>query len=92
MGGPANQDQTKDQRPQIPVCVIGCTFRTPVESALTGKAAASFRLDMAQPNVLVGVIIGMSVVFLLGIHAIEAGGANAVTAPLGLLLTDGAWQ
>jgi hypothetical protein len=35
------------------VCVIGGTFRTPVESELTGKAAASFKLDVAQPNVLV---------------------------------------
>jgi hypothetical protein len=47
---------------------------------------------MAQPNVLADVIIGASVVFLLCTHAIEPGAADAVMAPLRLLLTDGAWQ
>ena len=37
------------------------SFRTSVESAL--KQAGSFNLDVAKPNVLVGVIIGASVVF-----------------------------
>src|SRR5579864_8514458 len=40
------------------------SFRTQVESALTGKVSGTFALDVAKPNVLVGVIIGASVVFL----------------------------
>src|ERR1700730_2393431 len=36
------------------------SFRTQVESALTGKAVGTFALDVAQPNVLVGVIIRAS--------------------------------
>src|SRR3989440_8026354 len=39
------------------------SFRTQVESALTG-GAGTFSLDVAKPNVLVGVIIGASIVFL----------------------------
>src|SRR5215475_1769702 len=39
------------------------SFRTSVESALTAKPG-SFSLDVAKPNVLVGVIIGAAVVFL----------------------------
>ena len=39
------------------------SFRTQVESAL-GSRAGTFSLDVAQPNVLVGVIIGASIVFL----------------------------
>src|SRR5438067_3703230 len=40
------------------------SFRTSVESALSGKAAGTFNLDVAKPNILVGVIIGASIVFL----------------------------
>ena len=53
------------------------SFRTQVESALTGKAAGSFNLDVAQPNVLVGVIIGASVVFLFSSLLIMAVGRAA---------------
>src|SRR6202046_3942082 len=53
------------------------SFRTQVESALTGKAAGSFNLDVAQPNVLVGVIIGASVVFLFASLLIMAVGRAA---------------
>src|SRR5580693_8711529 len=38
-------------------------FRTQVEDAL-GSAAGTFSLDVAKPNVLVGVILGAAVVFL----------------------------
>jgi K(+)-stimulated pyrophosphate-energized sodium pump len=53
------------------------SFRTQVESALTGKAAGSFNLDVAQPNVLVGVIIGASIVFLFASLLIMAVGRAA---------------
>ncbi len=52
-------------------------FRTSVESALTGKAATSFSLDVAKPNVLVGVIIGASIVFLFASLLIMAVGRAA---------------
>ncbi len=52
------------------------SFRTQVESALGGKAG-SFSLDVAQPNVLVGVIIGASVVFLFASLLIMAVGRAA---------------
>jgi K(+)-stimulated pyrophosphate-energized sodium pump len=53
------------------------SFRTQVESALTGKATGTFNLDVAQPNVLVGVIIGASVVFLFASLLIMAVGRAA---------------
>jgi K(+)-stimulated pyrophosphate-energized sodium pump len=53
------------------------SFRDSVESALTGKAASSFSLNVAQPNVLVGVIIGASVVFLFASLLIMAVGRAA---------------
>jgi K(+)-stimulated pyrophosphate-energized sodium pump len=53
------------------------SFRDSVESALTGKAASSFALNVAQPNVLVGVIIGASVVFLFASLLIMAVGRAA---------------
>ncbi|HET9081314.1 MAG TPA: sodium-translocating pyrophosphatase [Trebonia sp.] len=53
------------------------SFRDSVVSALTGKAAASFSLNVAQPNVLVGVIIGASVVFLFASLLIMAVGRAA---------------
>src|SRR6202050_4073345 len=53
------------------------SFRTQVESALTGKAVGSFNLNVAQPNVLVGVIIGASVVFLFASLLIMAVGRAA---------------
>jgi K(+)-stimulated pyrophosphate-energized sodium pump len=53
------------------------SFRTQVESALTGKASGTFNLDVAQPNVLVGVIIGASVVFLFASLLIMAVGRAA---------------
>ena len=52
-------------------------FRTSVESALTGKAAGTFALDVAFPNVLVGVIIGASIVFLFASLLISAVGRAA---------------
>ena len=52
-------------------------FRTSVESALTGKAAGTFSLDVAKPNVLVGVIIGASIVFLFASLLISAVGRAA---------------
>jgi K(+)-stimulated pyrophosphate-energized sodium pump len=52
-------------------------FRTQVESALTGKAVGSFNLNVAQPNVLVGVIIGASIVFLFASLLIMAVGRAA---------------
>ena len=52
-------------------------FRTSVESALTGKAAGTFALDVAFPNVLVGVIIGASIVFLFSSLLISAVGRAA---------------
>jgi len=52
-------------------------FRTSVESALTGKAAGTFNLDVAKPNILVGVIIGASIVFLFASLLIMAVGRAA---------------
>jgi len=52
-------------------------FRTQVESALTGKAAGTFNLDVAKPNILVGVIIGASIVFLFSSLLIMAVGRAA---------------
>jgi K(+)-stimulated pyrophosphate-energized sodium pump len=52
------------------------SFRTSVESALTG-GAGTFSLDVAKPNVLVGVIIGASVVFLFASLLIMAVGRAA---------------
>jgi K(+)-stimulated pyrophosphate-energized sodium pump len=52
------------------------SFRTSVESALTGKPG-SFSLDVAKPNVLVGVIIGAAVVFLFASLLISAVGRAA---------------
>jgi K(+)-stimulated pyrophosphate-energized sodium pump len=52
------------------------SFRTQVESAL-GHRAATFNLDVAQPNVLVGVIIGASIVFLFASLLIMAVGRAA---------------
>ena len=52
------------------------SFRTTVESAL-GKAAGSFSLSVDHPNVLVGVIIGASVVFLFASLLIMAVGRAA---------------
>jgi K(+)-stimulated pyrophosphate-energized sodium pump len=48
-----------------------------VESALTGKAAGTFNLDVAKPNILVGVIIGASIVFLFASLLISAVGRAA---------------
>jgi len=53
------------------------SFRTSVESALPAKAVSSFALNVAQPNVLVGVIIGASVVFLFASLLIMAVGRAA---------------
>src|SRR5438093_11091794 len=53
------------------------SFRTQVESALTGKAAGTFNLDVAKPNILVGVIIGASIVFLFSSLLIMAVGRAA---------------
>jgi K(+)-stimulated pyrophosphate-energized sodium pump len=53
------------------------SFRTSVESALPAKAVSSFALNVAQPNVLVGVIIGASVVFLFSSLLIMAVGRAA---------------
>src|SRR5579871_1756658 len=53
------------------------SFRTSVESALTGKAAGTFSLDVSRPNVLVGVIIGASVVFLFASLLISSVGRAA---------------
>jgi K(+)-stimulated pyrophosphate-energized sodium pump len=57
------------------------SFRDSVETALVAKfgagAAGSFSLNVAQPNVLVGVIIGASVVFLFASLLIMAVGRAA---------------
>jgi K(+)-stimulated pyrophosphate-energized sodium pump len=53
------------------------SFRTQVESALTGKATGTFALDVAKPNVLVGVIVGASIVFLFASLLIMAVGRAA---------------
>jgi K(+)-stimulated pyrophosphate-energized sodium pump len=52
------------------------SFRDSVESAL-GSKASGFELNVAQPNVLVGVIIGASVVFLFSSLLIMAVGRAA---------------
>jgi K(+)-stimulated pyrophosphate-energized sodium pump len=52
-------------------------FRTSVESALTGNAVGTFSLDVAKPNVLVGVIVGAAVVFLFASLLIMAVGRAA---------------
>ncbi len=52
------------------------SFRTQVESAL-GSRAGTFSLDVAKPNVLVGVIIGASIVFLFASLLIMAVGRAA---------------
>ena len=52
-------------------------FRTSVESALTGQAVGTFSLDVAKPNVLVGVIVGASIVFLFASLLIMAVGRAA---------------
>src|SRR5262249_2644462 len=51
-------------------------FRTSVKSAL-GRAAGSFRLYVDKPNVLVGLIVGGSVVFLFASLLIRAVGRAA---------------
>jgi K(+)-stimulated pyrophosphate-energized sodium pump len=51
------------------------SFRTSVEDAL--KTAGAFNLDVAKPNVLIGVIIGASVVFLFASLLIMAVGRAA---------------
>jgi K(+)-stimulated pyrophosphate-energized sodium pump len=52
------------------------SFRTSVESALA-NGAGTFNLDVAKPNVLVGIIIGASVVFLFASLLIMAVGRAA---------------
>jgi K(+)-stimulated pyrophosphate-energized sodium pump len=52
-------------------------FRDQVESALPAAAANTFALNVAQPNVLVGVIVGASVVFLFSSLLIMAVGRAA---------------
>src|SRR6202034_2841430 len=52
------------------------SFRTQVEDAL-GSAAGTFSLDVAKPNVLVGVILGAAVVFLFSSLLIMAVGRAA---------------
>jgi len=52
------------------------SFRTTVQTAL-GGAANTFGLSVAQPNILVGVIIGASVVFLFASLLIMAVGRAA---------------
>ena len=53
------------------------SFRDSVESALGVSAAGTFALNMAQPNVLVGLIVGASVVFLFSSLLIMAVGRAA---------------
>src|SRR6202012_1689398 len=53
------------------------SFRTSVETALGARAASSFALDVAKPNILVGVIIGASIVFLFASLLISAVGRAA---------------
>ncbi len=52
------------------------SFRTTVENSL-GKAAGTFSLSVDKPNVLVGVIVGASVVFLFASLLIMAVGRAA---------------
>jgi len=53
------------------------SFRTSVVNALAGPAKATFSLNVAKPNVLVGVIIGAAVVFLFASLLIMAVGRAA---------------
>jgi K(+)-stimulated pyrophosphate-energized sodium pump len=53
------------------------SFRDSVESALPAGAVNTFSLNVAQPNVLVGLIIGASVVFLFSSLLIMAVGRAA---------------
>jgi K(+)-stimulated pyrophosphate-energized sodium pump len=53
------------------------SFRDSVESALPVGAAGTFALNIAQPNVLVGLIVGASVVFLFSSLLIMAVGRAA---------------
>jgi K(+)-stimulated pyrophosphate-energized sodium pump len=53
------------------------SFHTSVVNALAGSAKATFGLNVAQPNVLVGVVIGASVVFLFASLLIMAVGRAA---------------
>ncbi|MGH3278955.1 MAG: sodium-translocating pyrophosphatase [Trebonia sp.] len=53
------------------------SFRDSVAAALPASAASSFSLNVAKPNVLVGVIIGASVVFLFSSLLIMAVGRAA---------------
>jgi len=53
------------------------SFRDSVESALPAAARNTFALNIAQPNVLVGLIIGASVVFLFSSLLIMAVGRAA---------------
>jgi K(+)-stimulated pyrophosphate-energized sodium pump len=53
------------------------SFRDSVESALPAAARNTFSLNIAQPNVLVGLIVGASVVFLFSSLLIMAVGRAA---------------
>jgi K(+)-stimulated pyrophosphate-energized sodium pump len=53
------------------------SFRTTVQDALTGAAKNTFGLSVAQPNILVGVILGAAVVFLFASLLIMAVGRAA---------------
>jgi len=53
------------------------SFRDSVESALGIRASGTFALNIAQPNVLVGLIVGGSVVFLFSSLLIMAVGRAA---------------
>ena len=53
------------------------SFRTTVETALTGAAKNTFSHSVAHPNTLVGVILGASVVFLFASLLIMAVGRAA---------------
>jgi K(+)-stimulated pyrophosphate-energized sodium pump len=53
------------------------SFRDSVVAALPAGAASSFALNVAQPNVLVGLIVGASVVFLFSSLLIMAVGRAA---------------
>ncbi len=53
------------------------SFRTSVVDALSGPAKATFSLNVAKPNVLVGVVIGAAVVFLFSSLLIMAVGRAA---------------
>jgi K(+)-stimulated pyrophosphate-energized sodium pump len=53
------------------------SFRDSVVAALPASAAGTFALNVAQPNVLVGVIIGASVVFMFSSLLIMAVGRAA---------------